>query len=67
MLLLKKLRIERKVSQAELARKLKTDQGRICNIENGKLYPWKALRQKLSRFFGLPIEELLKEGGDDNA
>ena len=59
---LKQLRESRGLTQRALAQELEVTQATISNIENGKI-PVEKLRvftvQKIARFFGVEIEELL--------
>ena len=54
-------REKRKIKQEELAEKLHCSSVYISNVENGKHNISLINAVKFSKFFGLPIEELLKE------
>jgi len=57
---LKKIRIQKKMSQGDIARTLGVDRGYISNIENGKKNPTLATIDKLAKAFGVTADELLK-------
>jgi transcriptional regulator with XRE-family HTH domain len=57
---LKRIRMEKGISQGEIGRILETDKGFISNIENGKTNPTLATISKLAKAIGVPIEELIK-------
>jgi transcriptional regulator with XRE-family HTH domain len=57
---LKRIRIEKGISQGEIGRILETDKGFISNIENGKTNPTLATIAKLARAIGVSVGELMK-------
>lgn len=59
---LKVLRAERDMTQADLADALAVSRQTINAIEKGKFDPSLPLAFKLSKLFGLPIEEIFLEG-----
>ncbi|MDF7682387.1 helix-turn-helix transcriptional regulator [Lactobacillus sp. ESL0679] len=61
--LVKKLRLEHKLTQEELADKVGVTQRTIISVEKGKYKPSLLLAYKLACFFGISIEDLfcLKE------
>ena len=59
--LLKELRADRGWSQATLADKLDVSRQTIISIENGKYDPSLPLAFKISRAFGMPIEEIFSD------
>ena len=63
---LKVLRAERDWSQAELAHRLEVSRQSVNAIETGKFDPSLTLAFKLSRLFGMPIEELFVEDAEQS-
>ena len=59
---LKVLRAERDWSQAELGGRLGVSRQAVNAIETGKYDPSLPLAFKLSRLFGVPIEEIFDDG-----
>ena len=59
---LKVLRAERNWSQAELAVQLDVSRQAINAIETGKHEPLLPLAFRIARLFGMPIEEIFKDG-----
>lgn len=55
---IKMLRKERKISQEELALAVGTTRQTITSIEVGKYTASLVLAYKISKYFGLPIEEV---------
>ena len=55
---LEALRKERGIRQEELAAALEVSRQTIGSIENGRYNPSIILAFKLSRYFGLPIDEI---------
>ena len=51
-------RLERDLSQAELAKAVRVSRQTINSIETGKYVPSLPLALALGRFFGVPIEEM---------
>lgn len=63
--LLKSLRNERKLSQEALAKELGVHQTTISGIECNERLPSAELVMALSRFFGVPIEQLMDKNAWD--
>lgn len=61
---LKVLRIERDWTQADLAAALNVSRQTVNAIETGKYDPSLPLAFRISRLFGLPIEQLFDDAGD---
>jgi putative transcriptional regulator len=59
---LKVLRAERDWSQAELGGRLGVSRQAVNAIETGKYDPSLPLAFRLSRLFGIPIEEIFDDG-----
>lgn len=57
---LKRLRIEKGISQGDIARKLDVSRSFISNIENGKTNPTLTTIAKLAKAISVPIDELMK-------
>lgn len=55
---LEQLRKERGIKQEELADVLEVSRQTIGSLENGRYNPSIILAFKISRYFGLPIEEI---------
>jgi len=55
---LETLRKERGIRQEELAETLEVSRQTIGSLENGRYNPSILLAFKISRYFGLPIEEI---------
>ena len=51
-------RLERGLSQAELAQAVRVSRQTINSIETGKYVPSLPLALALARFFGVPVEEM---------
>lgn len=58
---LKILRAERDFTQADLAEKLDVSRQTVNAIETGKYDPSLPLAFKISRLFGLPIEDIFND------
>jgi len=54
----KERRLERSLSQAELAKAVSVSRQTINSIETGKYVPSLTLALALGRFFGVPVEEM---------
>jgi putative transcriptional regulator len=54
----KERRLERGLSQAELAKEMRVSRQTINSIETGRYIPSLPLALALGRFFGVPIEEM---------
>ena len=61
MLRLKKERLRRGWSQAELGRRLRMHPSTLSHLEQGHLKPWPRYRRALERQFGMSAEELFRE------
>jgi len=57
---LKRIRIEKRMTQGDIVRKLKMGRGFISNIENGKANPTLSTIAKLAEAVGVSTNELLK-------
>lgn len=57
---LKKIRIEKNITQTDLAEKLGVDKSFISNIENGKNNPTLSTITNLAQALGVSTNELLK-------
>lgn len=55
---LEELRKQRGIRQEELAEALEVSRQTISSLENGRYNPSILLAFKISRYFGLPIEEI---------
>ena len=64
---LKVLRAERNWSQAELAQRLEVSRQSVNAIETGKFDPSLTLAFRLSRLFGMRIEEIFRDEGQEPA
>lgn len=58
---LRKLRLEKDMSQGDLANALNVDRAYISNIENGRMNPTLSTLEKLARALGISSSELLKQ------
>jgi putative transcriptional regulator len=57
-------RVERGLSQAELARTMRVSRQTINSIETGKYVPSLPLALALGRFFDVPVEEMFDADDD---
>ena len=57
---MKKIRLERQMSQGDICRKLGVDRSYISNVENGNKNPTLSTIAKLAKALGVSIDELLK-------
>ena len=57
---LKRIRIEKDISQGDIARELGVSRGFVSNLENGKTNPTLATITKLAGAVGVSADELLK-------
>ena len=57
---LKRIRIEKGISQGDIVRKLGMPKSFVSNIENGKTNPTLATIAKLAKALGVKIEELIE-------
>lgn len=63
---LEELRKRRQITQEELAEMLEVSRQTIGSLENGRYNPSILLAFKISRYFGLPIEEIfIYEEGEE--
>ena len=56
---LKRLRLEKKFSQGNLAKKLEVDRAYISNIENGRMNPTLSTLEKIAQALKVSIKELV--------
>lgn len=49
------------MTKTDLAFELRIQPAQISKVENGRMFPYKPTQNKLEEFFGLSIDELLKE------
>jgi len=61
------LRAERGWSQAHLAGELEVSRQTVNAIENGRYDPSLPLAFRIARAFGLPIESIFTDSGEDKA
>ena len=64
---LEELRRARGVRQEDLAQALGVSRQTVISLEKGKYNPSLALAFRLSRFFGLPIEEIFDDSDERTA
>lgn len=57
---IKKIRLEKGMSQGDICRKLGFDRSYISNIESGNKNPTLSTITKLAKALGVPMEDLLK-------
>ena len=57
---LKRIRMEKGMSQADLCRELEVDKGYMSNIESGNQNPTLSTLTRLAKALGVSIEDLLK-------
>ena len=57
---LKKIRIEKGMSQGDISRKLDMDRGYISSVESGKRNPTITTLEKFAKALEISIDELLK-------
>lgn len=57
---LRKLRLEKSMSQGDLATALSVDRAYISNIENGRMNPTLSTLEKLAGALGVSVDTLLK-------
>ncbi|HEY7206645.1 MAG TPA: helix-turn-helix transcriptional regulator [Gaiellaceae bacterium] len=63
---MKELRVERGLSQAELAKALDVSRQTIISIERGRYVPSLPLAISLARFFDRAVEEVFHPDGNSN-
>ena len=59
------LRAERRWTQADLARELGVSRNSVNAIENGKYDPSLPLAFRIARLFGLKVEDIFEDGGEE--
>lgn len=64
---LQKMRKERDLSQDDLAKALRIHQTTVSGIERNERLPSLELALEMSRFFGVPIDELLNKEAVESA
>jgi len=57
---LKKIRLEKKMSQGDICRALGVDRGYISNLESGKRNPTLATIKRIADALGVSVDRLLK-------
>lgn len=57
---LKKIRLEKKMSQGDICRTLGVDRGYISNLETGKRNPTLLTIKRIADALGVPVDRLLK-------
>jgi len=57
---MKKIRLEKGMSQGDLATALSVDRAYISNIENGRMNPTLSTLEKIASALGISTSELLK-------
>jgi len=57
---MKKIRLEKGMSQGDICRALNLDRAHICNIENGKQNPTLDTITKIAKALGVTSDQLLK-------
>lgn len=57
---LKRIRMEKNISQSDIANSLGASRGFVSNIENGKTNPTLTTITKIAKAVGVPADELLK-------
>jgi len=57
---LKKIRLEKKMSQGDICRALGVDRGYISNLETGKRNPTLSTIKRIADALGVPVDRLLK-------
>ena len=57
---LRRIRVEKKITQAQLASALSADKSFVSNIENGKTNPTLSTITNLAESLGVEVSELLK-------
>ena len=59
--MLKAMRIERGLTQCELAKRVGISQPSLCNIENGKINPTISTLKKLAKALECHVSDLIDE------
>jgi len=57
---LKKIRLEKDMSQTDLALKIGADKGYVSLLENGKKNPTLATFEKIAKALGVSMDQLMK-------
>jgi len=57
---LRKIRLEKKMSQGDICRALGVDRGYISNLETGKRNPTLSTIKRIADALGVPVDRLLK-------
>ena len=57
---LKRIRMEKGITQGDIVRKLGISRSFVSNIENGKTNPTLSTISKLAKALGIPTNELIK-------
>lgn len=57
---IRRIRLERGLTQVELSKKLKADRSYVSNVEQGKKNPTLTTMEKIANVLGVSTEELLK-------
>jgi transcriptional regulator with XRE-family HTH domain len=57
---IRRIRLERGLTQVELSKKLKADRSYMSNVEQGKKNPTLTTMEKIANVLGVSTEELLK-------
>jgi len=57
---LRKLRLQKKLSQGDLAKALNVDRAYISNIENGRMNPTLSTLEKIAKALNISSSKLLK-------
>jgi putative transcriptional regulator len=58
-------RIQRGLSQAEVASALGVSRQTVISIENGRYLPSLPLAFRIARFFGMPVEKMFDPDGEE--
>jgi len=57
---IKRIRIEKGMTQGDIFRALKLDRGYVSSLESGKRNPTLAMIEKIASALGVSVDELLK-------
>jgi len=57
---IKRLRLDKKMSQSDLCKRIAADRSYVSNLENGRKNPTLATIEKIARAFNVSVDELLK-------
>jgi putative transcriptional regulator len=58
--LVSKWRMAKKVSKAQLARRIGVDRSYVTKLEQGKMQPSGEMMFRISKYFGQPLEEVFQ-------